>query len=118
MTTWLQQLQHNFYDQKVSLIYNTKKKMWCKLQLKMCFKIAVIQPQLFDNIVVDQIVQKNVLLFEVSIILIGESITVLLTFTEKVFALKQCENILEKTNDKSKLNYLKMLDYKICKLRI
>jgi hypothetical protein len=75
--------------------------MWCKLQLKMCIKIEVIQPQLFDNIVVDQIVQKNILLFEVSIILIGESITVLFTFNEKVFALKQFENRLEKTNDKS-----------------
>ncbi len=67
----------------------------------MCIKIEVIQPQLFDNIVVDQIVQKNILLFEVSIILIGESITVLFTFNEKVFALKQFENRLEKTNDKS-----------------
>ncbi len=60
---------------------------------------------IFDNIVVDQIVQKNVLLFDVSIVLIGESITVLLTFTEKVFALKQCENRLKKTNDKNKLNW-------------
>ena len=59
---------------------------------------------IFDNIVVDQIVQKNVLLLEVSIVLIGESITVLLTFTEKVFALKQCENRLKKKNDKKKLN--------------
>ncbi len=67
---------------------------------------------IFDNIVVDQIVPKNVLLFEVTFILIGELITVLLTFTEKVFALKQFESRLEKNKWQKQIKLIKMLVWK------